>query len=88
MTFKRSRLEDAGLAELAESSLSLADRAIPQLEKIARETDAEACRLSAHCNTRGERFISRRGEARILGGPLSLAQRHSACRISMRGGVL
>ena len=87
MTFKRSRLEDAGLAELAESSLSLADRAIPQLEKIARETDAEACRLSAHSNNRRASFIPpRRGEARILGGPLSLAQRHSACRISMRGG--
>lgn len=87
MTFKRSRMEDAGLAELAESSLILADRAQMQLARIARETsDATACRLSAHCNTRNASFISRRGEARILGGPLSLAQRHAACRISVRGG--
>lgn len=88
MTMKRNRMVDAGLAELAESYLILADRAQMQLARIARETsDATACRLSAHCNTRSASFIpGRRGEARILGGPLSLAQRHSACRISMRGG--
>lgn len=87
MTTKRNRMADAGLEELAASSLILADRAQMQLSRIARETDTEACRLSAHSNNRRASFIpSRRGEARILGGPLSLAQRHSACRISMRGG--
>jgi len=86
MTVKSGRMADAGLAELLDSSLILADRAIQSLSRIARGTDGEAFRLSAHCNTRSERFISRRGEARILGGPLSLAQRHSAGRISVRGG--
>lgn len=87
MTTKRNRMADAGLEELAASSLILADRAQMQLSRIARETDAEACKLSAHSNKRRASFIpTRRGEARILGGPLSLAQRHSACRISMRGG--
>lgn len=89
MTVKRSRMEDAGLAELANSSLILADRAQMQLSRIAREdSDTTAQRLSAHCNKRSGDSIpaSRRGEARILGGPLSLAQRHSAGRISLRGG--
>lgn len=88
MTFKRNEMQDAGLAELAEGSLILADRAIQSLSRIARGTDGEAFRLSAHCNKRsGDSIpVSRRSEARILGGPLSLAQRHSAGRISMRGG--
>lgn len=88
MTFKRNEMQDAGLAELAEGSLILADRAIQSLSRIARGTDAAAFRLSAHCNNRNGDSIpaSRRSEARILGGPLSLAQRHSAGRISMRGG--
>ena len=86
MTVKGSRMVDAGLAELLDSSLILADRAIAELSRISR--GAEAFRLSAHCNKRNGDSIpaSRRGEARILGGPLSLAQRHSAGRISMRGG--
>lgn len=83
MTVKGSRMVDAGLAELLDSSLILADSAMQKLSRIAA---GEACRLSAHCNTRNASFISRRGEARILGGPLSLAQRHAACRISVRGG--
>ena len=88
MTFKRNEMQDAGLAELAEGSLILADRAIQSLSRIARGTDEEAFRLSAHCNKRNGDSIpaSRRSEARILGGPLSLAQRHSAGRISLRGG--
>jgi hypothetical protein len=88
MTVKSGRMADAGLAELLDSSLILADRAIQSLSRIARGTDAEAFRLSAHSNKRSGDSIpaSRRGEARILGGPLSLAQRHSAGRISMRGG--
>lgn len=84
MTFKRSRMTDAGLDELAGSSLILADRAMQSLSRIARKTDEEACRLSASSNTRNADFISRRGEARILGGPLSLAQRHAACRDTLR----
>ncbi len=83
MTVKGSRMVDAGLAELLDSSLILADRAIQKLSRIAA---GEACRLSAHSNTRNADFISRRGENRILGGPLSLAQRHAAGRISVRGG--
>mgnify|MGYP003422341092 CR=1 FL=1 len=88
MTYKRNEMQDAGLAELAEGSLILADRAIQSLSRIARGTDGEAFRLSAHCNKRNSDSIpaSRRSEARILGGPLSLAQRHSAGRISVRGG--
>ena len=82
MTVKTNRMQDAGLVELVESSLGIADRAMQQLSRIAA---GEAQRLSAHCNTRIERFIPRRGENRILGGPLSLAQRHAAGRISVRG---
>lgn len=86
MTVKGSRIEDAGLAELLDSSLILADRAMMQLSKIAR--GGEACRLSAHSNKRNADFIpaTRRNLSRILGGPLSLAQRHNAGRVSMRGG--
>ncbi len=84
MTVKGSRMVDAGLEELLDSSLILADRAIAELSRISR--GEEDFRLSAHCNTRNADFISRRGENRMLGGPLSLAQRHSAGRISMRGG--
>lgn len=86
MTVKGSRMVDAGLAELLDSSLILADRAIAELSRISR--GEEAFRLSAHCNKRNGDSIpaSRRSEARILGGPLSLAQRHSAGRISLRGG--
>lgn len=88
MTVKGSRIEDAGLAELLDSSLVLADRAMMQLSRIARDSGAEACRLSAHSNKRGGDSIpaSRRNLSRILGGPLSLAQRHNAGRISARGG--
>lgn len=83
MTIKGNRMADAGLAELVDGSLILADRAMMQLSRIAA---GEAQRLSAHCNTRKADSIpaSRRSEARILGGPLSLAQRHAAGRISVR----
>ena len=84
MTVKGSPKE---FAELAAEMVAIADRAIPQLVKIEEQARREeAFRLSAHCNTRESRFIPRRGENRILGGPLSLAQRHAAGRISVRGG--
>lgn len=88
MTVKGSRMIDAGLAELLDSSLVVADRAMQSLSRIARDSDATACRLSAHSNKRNADFIpaTRRNLSRILGGPLSLAQRHNAGRVSMRGG--
>lgn len=80
---------DAETLALARLSLAIAEQAQCKLEKIeGKARSEEAFRLSAHCNNRSGDSIpsSRRGEARILGGPLSLAQRHSAGRISVRGG--
>ena len=84
MTVKGSPKE---FAEMAAEMVAIADRAIPQLVKIEEQARREeAFRLSAHCNKRSGDSIpaSRRGEFRILGGPLSLAQRHAAGRISVR----
>lgn len=80
---------DAETLVLARLSLALASRVQGELETIEmQERAATKCpKLSAHCNRREGRSIpARRGEGRIAGGPLSLAQRHNAGRVSMRGG--